>query len=159
MEAQVAAARGDDEVAGHRFESALVRFAELSMPFETAMTDEAYGRFLRRNGERRAAASHLQAALEVYSRLGARALIGGCETELAGCGLTPRRRDGDQSPELTPQELAVARLVATGRSNREAAADLVVSVKTIEHHLSSIYAKFGVRSRTQLAARMATTLG
>lgn len=159
LEAQIAAARGDDKVAGQHFGSARGRFADLSMPFEAAMTDEAYGRYLRRNGERRAAASYLQAALEVYGRLGARALIGGCETELAGCGLTPRRRDGDQSPELTPQELAVARLVATGRSNREAAADLVVSVKTIEHHLSSIYAKVGVRSRTQLAARMATTLG
>ena len=54
---------------------------------------------------------------------------------------------------LTRQELAVARLVAAGGTNREAAAKLVVSVKTIEYHLGNVYAKLGVTSRTQLALR------
>jgi DNA-binding NarL/FixJ family response regulator len=64
------------------------------------------------------------------------------------------RRHARSSTALTPQEQAVARLVAGGATNREVAADLVVSVKTVEHHLSRIYAKVGVRSRTELASRL-----
>jgi DNA-binding CsgD family transcriptional regulator len=155
LRALIAAAEGDHDVATKSFEAARTQFANLGMPFESAMSEDAYGRFLRRTGQRRAAGAHLEAALEVYTRLGARPLIAPCEAELAGCGLTPRRRRDVGPPQLTPQEQAVARLVAAGRSNREAAAELVLSVKTIEHHLSAVYTKLGVRSRSQLTARMA----
>ncbi len=155
LRALIAAAEGDHDAAIQSFEAALTQFADLAMPFESAMSEDSYGRFLRRTGQRRAATAHLEAALEVYTRLGARPLVAGCEAELAGCGLTPRRRRGGGPLQLTPQELAVARLVVAGRSNREAAGELVLSVKTIEHHLSAIYAKLGVRSCTQLTARMA----
>ena len=57
--------------------------------------------------------------------------------------------------DLTPQEEAVAGLVAQGRSNKEVAAELFLSVKTVQYHLTRIYAKLGVRSRTELAARRA----
>jgi DNA-binding NarL/FixJ family response regulator len=63
----------------------------------------------------------------------------------------------DTVPEalgLTPTELAVARLVARGRSNREAAAELYVSVKAIEFHLGNIFAKLGIHSRRGLAERL-----
>ena len=63
----------------------------------------------------------------------------------------PRRRAADTRDELTPQELQVAVVVAEGATNREAAAQLFVSPKTIETHLSHIYRKLGVRSRTELA--------
>jgi DNA-binding NarL/FixJ family response regulator len=56
--------------------------------------------------------------------------------------------------QLTPQELTVARLVATGHSNRKVAADLQLSVKTVEVHLTRIYAKLGIDSRTQLASHL-----
>jgi len=62
-----------------------------------------------------------------------------------------------RSPErdrLTPQELSIARLVASGRTNRQVAAELVVSVKTVEYHLAYVYGKLGLRSRHQLAASM-----
>ena len=55
---------------------------------------------------------------------------------------------------LTPQERAVARLVCAGRTNREVAAELVLSVKTVGYHLGNAYAKLGVNSRTQLAVRL-----
>jgi DNA-binding NarL/FixJ family response regulator len=71
------------------------------------------------------------------------------DAELAACGLTPTSR-GERSTNLTPQEVAVATLVSQGLSNREAAAELVVSVKTIEYHLGHIYAKLGVHTRGQL---------
>ena len=51
----------------------------------------------------------------------------------------------------------MARLVATGRTNREVAAELIVSPKTVEYHLAHVYAKVGVRSRTELAARLSTS--
>ena len=57
-------------------------------------------------------------------------------------------------PDLTPAELAVARLVAAGRSNRETAAELYVSVKTVEFHLGHIFGKLGIRSRKDLIARI-----
>jgi DNA-binding NarL/FixJ family response regulator len=68
--------------------------------------------------------------------------------------LRPSRDRG--AADLTPQELTVARMVATGHTNREVAADLQLSVKTVEVHLTRIYAKLGIASRTQLARRLAT---
>ena len=59
-------------------------------------------------------------------------------------------RDQAETQRLTPQEAAVARLAAEGRTNREVATTLVLSVKTVEHHLSRVYAKLGIRSRTEL---------
>jgi DNA-binding NarL/FixJ family response regulator len=73
------------------------------------------------------------------------------ERELAASGLRPSRGAARVGAELTPQERAVAELVARGLTNREVAAELVVSAKTVERHLSRIYSKLGVRSRTELA--------
>ena len=65
-----------------------------------------------------------------------------------------RPREAPEPPRVPSQELAVARLVAAGCSNREAAAELVVSVKTIEFHMRNAFQKLGVTSRTQLAGRL-----
>src|SRR6185295_16067205 len=105
-----------------------------AMPFEQALAEDAYGRFLRRAGERRQAAAHLQAARATYIRLDCHPFAEDCDRELAACGL-PGHRAVRRHLGLTPQELAVARLVAAGRANREVAAELVVSVKTVEYHL------------------------
>ncbi|MDG4863872.1 helix-turn-helix transcriptional regulator, partial [Streptomyces sp. T-3] len=77
-----------------------------------------------------------------------------CARELAACGMEPGERRPRDAALLTPQELAVARLVAAGLTNRQAARELVISVKTVEYHLGRIYAKFGIDSRTRLAARL-----
>ena len=69
-------------------------------------------------------------------------------------GLRPRGRKSRSGPVLTPQEHAVAQLVIRGLTNREVASELVVSAKTVEHHLSRTYAKLGVRSRTELASAL-----
>jgi DNA-binding NarL/FixJ family response regulator len=70
--------------------------------------------------------------------------------------LTPAKRSAPHCEvALTPQEGLVARLVAAGRSNREVATELFISVKTVEHHLSRIFAKLGVRSRSQVAGALA----
>ena len=83
----------------------------------------------------------------------ARPFLERCERELIACGLAPsKRRDFDPS-RLTAQELAVARLVAGGMSNRQVAAELFISIKTVQFHLTNIYAKLGVGSRMELAAQ------
>ena len=86
-----------------------------------------------------------------YLSLGAQTYVQRCERELKAGGLHPMRGPRGQV-ELTPQEEAVTVLVAQGLSNREVAAELYVSPKTVQYHLTRIYAKLGVRSRAELAA-------
>jgi DNA-binding NarL/FixJ family response regulator len=76
---------------------------------------------------------------------------------LSATGLTVRSRRVRLSDQLTPQELQVAHIVTEGATNKEAAAALFLTPKTIEFHLAKIYRKLGVRSRTQLAHRLSTT--
>ena len=134
------------------FERALATFGELAMPFHRAQVELTYGQALRRAGKRRAAATQLHAAYVRFRELGATPYLRRCEREMGGCGLNPARR-GDFDPHrLTPQERAVARLVAMGMSNRQVAAELFVSVKTVQFHLTHVYTKLGVGSRAELAA-------
>ena len=79
--------------------------------------------------------------------------------ELAATGATARRRGPDIEEPLTSQETRVALLVARGLSNREVAAALFLSPKTVERHLSSVFRKRGFRSRTQLAGTYARLAG
>ena len=146
-------------VAGKSGESELVRRIhssddELRMPFSDARLRLAYGTYLRQQGERRGASSQLSRALEIFSALGAHPFAERAETEIVALGLRPRRR-GVAAPTLTAREHAVARLVGEGLTNREIANRLIVSVKTVEYHLGNAFTKLGVRSRAQLAARMA----
>ena len=77
-----------------------------------------------------------------------------CATELSGSGLHPASRRGRDHAALTSQELVVARLAAAGRTNREIAGELVVSVKTVEYHLRNAFQKLGITRRRELAARL-----
>src|SRR5215218_2194273 len=157
--AAAACARGTLEAARNHagraelaFRAGLEHAAVLSAPFDHALLNLAYGRFLRRAGRHRDAVRQLEAARQRLARLDARPYLERCQQELAGCDHHGSSRNGTgPRGALTPQELAVARLVAAGRTNRQAAAELVVSVKTIEYHLGNAYAKLGVTSRTQLA--------
>ena len=149
---RVEATLGRREQATAAFKRALEHVEPLGLPYEQALIQYAHGQFLRRNGRRRAAADELTRARDALADLGARPALERCERELATCGLTPAKRGGSPRPDLTPQEQAVARLVATGKTNREVAAELLLSVKTVEVHLTRVYAKLGVSSRSQLAA-------
>ena len=97
------------------------------------------------------------AARTRLASLSAQPYLERCDRELAACGHPQARLQPGPTAALTPQELTVARLVAAGRTNRQVAADLVVSVKTIEYHLSNAYAKLAVTSRTQLALALRKT--
>jgi DNA-binding NarL/FixJ family response regulator len=120
-------------------------------PYVVARLRLARGRALRRAGHRRVATEQLEAARAGFERLGAEPWVQVVDTELEMTGLRPRRSTPSAGASLTPSEQAVARLVAQGMTNREVGQELIVSAKTVEHHLSRIYAKLGVRSRTELA--------
>jgi DNA-binding CsgD family transcriptional regulator len=135
-----------------RFRAALALHARTPDAFETARTQLAYGRRLRRSRRPADARVPLRAALATFDALGAAPWAEQATAELRGTGETARRRDVIGLDHLTPQELQVARTLAVGRTTREAAAALFLSPKTIEYHLRNVYAKLGVRTRTELAA-------
>jgi DNA-binding CsgD family transcriptional regulator len=114
--------------------------------FERGRTLLACGAVRRRARRRGAAREALQAALEIFEQQGAHQWARRASDELAR--ISGRRPGG---AELTATELEVARLAAMGRANKEIAAVLFMSVHTVEAHLSRVYRKLGVRSRTQLS--------
>jgi DNA-binding CsgD family transcriptional regulator len=153
---QVAAARCHAMLAddGHMigaFRDALAVRACGTMPFERARTQLSFGERLRRARQRTQSRIHLHDALEAFERLGAVPWVRRAQAELRATGETVRR-DTEAVQRLTPQELQVALVVGRGASNREAAAALFLSQKTIEYHLSNIYRKANIHSRTELAA-------
>jgi DNA-binding CsgD family transcriptional regulator len=147
------AARGSLPAAEAAFQRSLAEVEPLNLPFPLALVELAYGQVLRRAGQRRAAAERLQTARERFGGLRARPYLERCERELAASGLAPAKRSSFDPSRLTAQELAVARLVAVGMSNRQVASELFVSIKTVQFHLTHIYAKLGIGSRAELAAQ------
>jgi DNA-binding CsgD family transcriptional regulator len=119
-------------------------------PFEVARTQLCYGEILRRKRRRVEARQMLREALNTFERLGAEPWATRAQNELAATGEKARKRGVSGTRELTPQELQIALAVADGATNREAAAQLFLSPKTVEAHLSSAYRKLGARSRTEL---------
>ena len=146
----LAASRGDQRTAIAAFEDALARHAERPRPLEEGRTLLALGAARRRSKERRAARETLELAEARFAETGARLWAERAQAELA--------RIGGRAPsagELTPVERRVVALVAEGRSNKETAAALFLSTRTVEGHLSRAYGKLGVRSRVELARRFA----
>lgn len=149
------AAQDDGEAAESTYQIGLQHAARVSIPFVHARLELDYGRVLRRSGRRSLAAEHLAAARAIFEQLGARPYIQRCDNEPG-----PRSQRSMQIPalravRLTPQEHAVARLAASGMTNRQVAGELVLSVKTIEYHLGNAYSKLGVAGRSHLAAKLA----
>jgi DNA-binding NarL/FixJ family response regulator len=141
-------AEGKDATA--HFDEAL-RLGADGGPFDLARIQLLYGEHLRRERRRTDARVQLRAAIEAFERLRAEPWAERARAELRASGETARRRDPSTLDQLTPQELHIARLVAEGLSNKEVAAQLFLSPRTIEHHLRHVFAKLGVKSRTQLA--------
>ncbi|MDX6423282.1 MAG: hypothetical protein QOI67_753, partial [Gaiellaceae bacterium] len=121
---------------------------------ERARTQLACGEALRRGAERVEARGQLRSALATFEAAGAAAWAERARDELRASGEQIRRESTRE--QLTPQELQVARTVSAGASNKEAAAQLFLSTKTIEFHLRNAYRKLGVSSRTQLANALRT---
>jgi DNA-binding NarL/FixJ family response regulator len=124
------------------------------LPLPAARLALAHGTLLRQLDQPRAAIARLRDARTGFAALAARPFIVRCDEELIACGL-PAPTGGSADPlELSADEIAVAHLVAAGRSNRETATQLYLSVKTVEYHLAKIYTKLAISSRRQLASRL-----
>ena len=136
------------------FTRALALHDEVASPFERGRTLLAWGARLHRARRRVEAREHLRAAREAFVALGAAPWAGRAEAELRAAGAVSRAAVGDDD-ELTAQEHRIALAVARGATNREVAAELYLSPKTVEFHLGRVYRKLGVRSRTELAALVA----
>lgn len=147
--------RGLVEADEDAYLEALRHHERLPDPFAKARTELAYGRFLRRRRKRGAARRPLTAARQVFERLCADPWIALAERELRAAGFETPTRRGREPVALTERETQVAVLVAKGHTNREVAAALFLSDKTVEYHLNHIYAKLRVRSRVELAGRLA----
>ena len=132
--------------------------------FERARTELLYGERLRRAKRRVEAREHLRSAVELFDGLGAAPWSEQARRELRASGESIPRRDPTAPEKLTPQELQVALQVAEGRTNRDVAAALFLSPKTVEFHLTRVYRKLNIHSRAELvrlfsSERAPATLG
>jgi len=119
-------------------------------PFERARTELLFGERLRRAKRRVEAREHLRSAVELFDGLGAVPWSEQARRELRASGESIPRRDPTAPERLTPQELQVALQVAEGKTNRDVAAALFLSPKTVEFHLTRVYRKLNIHSRAEL---------
>jgi len=146
---ELAAARGDLGAARRALEGALVQHERLSDPLELARTVQVLGNVCRRARQKRPAREYLGQALTSFDQLGAALWSARARKDLGRVSPGASNRQ-----QLSPTEERVAMLVRQGRTNKEIAMTLFVSVKAIEANLTRIYGKLGVRSRTQLALQV-----
>jgi DNA-binding CsgD family transcriptional regulator len=143
-------AAGEGEAESHYREA--LRFHSLAdSEFERARTELLFGQELRRGRRPSAAREHLRSALEAFRRFDAQPWIEQATAELRAAGDQVEHRDVDIPEALTPQQLQIARLAAAGATNREVAAQMFLSTRTVDHHMRNIFARLGIRSRIDLA--------
>jgi DNA-binding CsgD family transcriptional regulator len=148
----LAAAIGDETAAEQAFSQARSVTTTAPMPFEVALLNLDDGRCLSGFGHGPAAVARLEEAHKTFCHLGADPFVQACAKELAALQVTVAGQGPAALLGLSRAELAVARLVATGLTNRQAAAELYVSVKTVEYHLRNCFMKLDISSRRELSA-------
>ena len=146
--AHLASVKGDHDGAQAACAEALSAHDRLPMPFELGRTLLVKGMTERRAKRKSAAAASFGRALAIFDHLGASLWAGKARQELTGAATRPL------AGGLTPAERRVADLIAQGRSNREVARAMFVTENTVQTHVRHIFQKLGVRSRTELAARL-----
>jgi DNA-binding CsgD family transcriptional regulator len=141
---------GPEEAEG-LFEESLRHHGRAARPLDAARTQLAFGEWLRRSQRRVDARQHLREALATFQDLRAEPFTARANQELRASGETARKRDPSTLVKLTPTELQIAQLVSSGLSNKEVAAQLWISPRTVAFHLRNVFAKAGVTSRGELA--------
>jgi len=144
--------------AADQLASAAVDFHRFALPLAEARARLALGELLRRDRQPRAAREHLRAAFEAFHGLGARVWADRAAAELRASGEAAQVPESNGLETLTAQELQIARYVSQGASNRDVAAQLFISPRTVEYHLYKAYPKLGISSRTQLISQFAGEL-
>jgi DNA-binding CsgD family transcriptional regulator len=151
--ARCRALTAQDADAEQHFTRALALHAATSRPFEHARTALLYGEWLRRAKRKSDARVQLAAALAVFEEIGSRPWAARAGAELGASGArTPQLAPSDAFGGLTPQELQITQLAAQGLSNRDIAAQLILSPRTVAYHLYKAYPKLGITSRGELAS-------
>ncbi|MCW2895828.1 MAG: ATPase-like protein [Actinomycetia bacterium] len=135
----------------HHFRQALNLYEQGDRPFDEARTRLLYGEWLRRDKRKADARIHLSIARQTFDRLGATPWADRAQSELTATGTTSRPAGHGPAGNLTPQELQIVRLAAQGATNKDIAAQLILSPRTVGHHLYKAYPKLGVTSRAELA--------
>ncbi|MFF2996617.1 helix-turn-helix transcriptional regulator [Streptomyces sp. NPDC057950] len=146
----------DDEEALEIFGQALAIPGAERWPFDFARIQLAYGERLRRVRATTESRGPLSAALSTFEHLGARPWTERAEAELRAAGWSKRRPGAAKAHTLTPQELEIARLAASGLTNKQVAERLFLSHRTVGAHLYQIYPKLGITSRAMLRDALET---
>jgi DNA-binding CsgD family transcriptional regulator len=140
---------------GHHAEAlyceALERLEPTRLRLDLARTRLLYGEWLRRIQRQRDAREQLRLAHGLFMQFGMSGFADRAESELLATGERTRKRTVETRLDLTPQESRISELAAHGATNQEIAGQLFISSATVEYHLSKVYRKLGIRSRTQLA--------
>jgi DNA-binding CsgD family transcriptional regulator len=142
-----------DEAEEH-FRVAMDRHAATPNEFDLARTGLLFGQHLRRRRKPKLAKELLHSALATFERFDARPWAGQAVAELRAAGHPTPPTGTSVTGTLTPHQVQIAQLVAEGATNREVAARMLVSPRTVDHHMRNIFAKLGVRSRVELAKLM-----
>ena len=149
---EAAARRPDAAMAA--YQAAIASLDGLGMPHEEALARLDYGRFLRHLGQRRAAQRELCAARVAFAALGAAPFVSMCDAELCHDAPVTHVAGAGPLPPLTARQLAVARAVASGKTNQQVARDLYITVKTVEYHVSQIFTRLGIDARSDIATAL-----
>jgi DNA-binding CsgD family transcriptional regulator len=138
------------EAAESSYREAIERLGRTRMRPALARAHLVYGEWLRRANRRLDARDQLRTAYDLFTAMGIEAFADRARRELLATGETVRKRTAETVSALTPQEAHIARLAVDGRTNVEIGAQLFLSTRTVEWHLSKVYAKLGVGSRRDL---------
>ena len=144
----------EGQAADELYREAIERLSCTAVRTELARAHLLYGEWLRREHRRVDARAQLRAAHDLLTSIGMEAFAERARRELLATGETVRKRTVETLEELTPQELQVARLAADGQTNAEIGAQLFLSPRTVEWHLSKVFGKLGVSSRKELRSAL-----
>jgi DNA-binding CsgD family transcriptional regulator len=137
------------------YQEAIERLGRTGIRVALARAHLLYGEWLRREGRRKDAREELRTSYHAYSDMGMEAFADRALRELSATGERVRRRDVETVTDLTAQELQIARLAVSGRTNPEIAAHLFLSARTVEWHLRKVYMKLHIKSRRELQSVLA----
>jgi DNA-binding CsgD family transcriptional regulator/tetratricopeptide (TPR) repeat protein len=140
----------DGQDAEGSYREAIGRLSRTQLRPELARAHLLYGEWLRREGRRADARAQLHTAHDMFDAIGMLAFAERGRRELLATGETVRKRTAGTHDQLTPQEAQIARMARAGLSNQEIAAELFLSARTVEWHLSKVFTKLEISSRRQL---------